>query len=121
MYTTSTATVKRQVVRSLGERADVGALQHIAQSEGDARIRDVAIVTMGTAGGRDQLRALYTKAPVTLKRPIIIGLFNARAEDELIRIAEQERDEALRTEALRRLRLLGTPKARAYLEKVVEK
>jgi hypothetical protein len=56
-----------------------------------------------------------------LKRPIIVGLFNARAEDELIRIAEQERDEAIRTEALRRLRLLGTPKARAYLEKVARK
>ncbi len=121
VYTNSTAIVKRQVVRSLGERADVTALQRIALSEVDGHLRDVAIVTLGTAGGRDQLRLLYAKASADVKRPIIIGLFNARAEDELIRIAEQERDQALRDEALRRLRLLGTPKARAYLEKVAQK
>ncbi len=118
VYITSTARVKRQVVRSLGERSDVSALQRIAQSEVDAHLREVAIVTLGTAGGRDQLRTLYGKVPSSVKRPIIVGLFNARAEDELIRIAEQERDDTLRREALMRLRLLGTPKARAYLEKV---
>ena len=35
---------------------------------------------------------------------------------ELIRIAEQEHDPAIRAEAISRLRLLGTPKAKAYLE-----
>ena len=121
VYTTRTARVKRQVVRSLGERSDVSALQRIAQSEVDVHLREVAIVTLGTAGGRDQLRTLYGKVPSSAKRPIIVGLFNARAEDELIRIAEQERDDALRREALMRLRLLGTPKARAYLEKVLQR
>jgi hypothetical protein len=57
------------------------------------------------------------RAKVDLKRPIVIGLFNARAEDELIRIADQEKDPAIRAEVLTRLRLLGTAKARAYLEK----
>jgi hypothetical protein len=47
------------------------------------------------------------------KRAIIIGLFNARAETELRRIAEEERDEGLRQEAQARLRLLGmTPSKR---------
>lgn len=121
VYTSSTSVVKRQVVRSLGERADVNALQRIAQSEADTHLREVAIVTLGTAGGRDQLRALYSKMPSIAKRPIIVGLFNARAEDELIRLAEQERDTTLRREVLIRLRLLGTPKARAYLEKDARK
>ncbi len=48
---------------------------------------------------------------------MIDGLLNARAEDELIRIAEQERNEAVRAEVLRRLQMLGTAKARAYIEK----
>lgn len=121
VYTSSTPVVKRQVVRSLGERSDVTALQRIAQSEVDAHLREMAIITLGTAGGREQLRTLYIKAPAMAKRPIIVGLFNARGEDELIRIAENERDENLRREALLRLRLLGTPKARAFLEKVGEK
>ena len=33
---------------------------------------------------------LYAKAAADAKRPIIVGLFNAQAEDELIRIAERE-------------------------------
>ena len=45
------------------------------------------------------------------KRPILVGLFNAQADDELIRIAEQERDGKAREEVLAKLRLLGTPKA----------
>jgi HEAT repeat protein len=121
IYDSSNLAVKRQVVRSLGDRADVIALQRIALSEVNAHLRDVAIVTLGTAGGRDQLRTLYSKVPVTAKRPIIVGLFNAGGEDELIRIAEQERDSLLRQEVLMRLRLLGTPKARAYLEKEGER
>ena len=46
-----------------------------------------------------------------------MGLFNARAEDELIRIADEEKDPQLRGEVLPRLRLLGTAKARDYLLK----
>jgi HEAT repeat protein len=121
VYTTSSDLVKRQVVRSLGERADVSALQRIAQSESNAHLRDIAIVTLGTAGGGDQLGLLYARVPRIAKRSVIVGLFNARAEDELIRVAEQERDESLRREALMRLRLLGTPKAKAYLERVSRK
>ena len=45
------------------------------------------------------------------KRPILVGLFNAQADDELIRIAEQEHDGKAREEVLAKLRLLGTPKA----------
>ena len=76
-----------------------------------------ARVTLGQAGGRDQLRVLYQTASGDARRAIIVGLFNARAEDDLIRIAGQERDARLRAEAISYLRLLGTPKAKAFLEK----
>jgi len=74
-------------------------------------------VRLGQAGARDQLVRFYGRASADLKRPIIIGLFFARADDELIRIADHEREAPIRIEVLTRLKLLGTDKARAYLEK----
>jgi hypothetical protein len=121
VYSTGNERVKYQVVMSLGQRDAAPALMRIAQSESDQRLRDVAIVTLGQAGGRDQLVTLYARASAPAKRPIIIGLFNAQADDELIRLAERERDPQARQEILSRLRLLGTPKAILYLEKADRK
>jgi hypothetical protein len=64
---------------------------------------------------------LYGKASSDAKRPIITGLFNAQADDDLIRLAARERDAQAREEILARLRLLGTPKAMEYLEKAPRK
>jgi hypothetical protein len=112
---TANEQVKTQVVTSLAQREAAPALFKIVQSEKDRRVRDVAIMTLGEAGGRKQLTMMYAKASADTKRPIIIGLFNAQADEELIRIAEPEKDPAAREEVLTRLRLLGTPRAKAYL------
>jgi hypothetical protein len=117
VYETASEPVKIQVVSALAQRDAAAALMKIAQSESDRSVRDMAIVTLGQAGGREQLTMLYAKAAVDAKRPIIVGLFNAQAEDELIQIAEHEKDPAIREQALAQLRLLGTPKAKAYLAK----
>ena len=117
VYNSGDSPVKLQVVTSLGERSERAALLHIVEAERDPHVKATAIVTLGQAGGGEQLRLLYKRAGADAKRPIIIGLFNARAEDELIRIAEEEKDPQLRDEALLRLRLLGTPKAKEYLQK----
>jgi HEAT repeat protein len=90
----------------------------IAQSETDPRLRNAAIVTLGQAGGRAQLNSLYARSTAETKRPIIVGLFNAHADAELIRIADKERDPAIRAEILNSLRLLGTPLAKQYLVQV---
>jgi HEAT repeat protein len=116
VYTIGNPRVKYQVVTSLGERSATTALLRIAETEKDRKLRETAIIHLGQAGAREQLERFYAGARVELKKPIIEGLFNARAEDALIRIAQQERDEAIRSEVLTRLRLLGTAKARAYLE-----
>jgi hypothetical protein len=87
----------------------------IAQSETDARVRNVAIYTLGEAGGRQQLAMLYAKADPDAKGPVLLGLFNAQADEELIQIAEREKDPVLREQALSQLRLLGSAKAKAYL------
>ncbi len=117
VYATATEGVKLQVVTALAQRDAAPALMKIAQSESDKRVRDFSIVTLGEAGGRQQLAMMYTKAAPDAKRPIIVGLFNAQAEDELIQIVEREKDPAVREEALSQLRLLGTAKAKAYLAK----
>lgn len=117
VYTTSAPRVKYQVVHSLGERRATSALMQIVQRESDRRLQETAILRLGQAGGRQQLRQFYERAAASLKGPIIVGLFNAGAEDELIAIAQSERDETIRREALTRLRLLNSAKARAYIEK----
>lgn len=120
VYANSDLAVKMQVVTSLGERAERTALLQIAKAEKDPSVKATAIMTAGQAGGpevREQLRLLYKQVGMDAKRPIILGLFSARAEDELIRIADEEKDPQLRAEALMRLRLLGTPRAKAYLQK----
>jgi hypothetical protein len=117
VYLTATEGVKYQVVTALAQRDAAPALMKIVQSETDKRVRDFSIIAMGEAGGRQQLTMMYAKATAEAKRPIIVGLFNAQAEDELIQIAEREKDPAVREEVLLQLRLLGTPKAKAYLAK----
>lgn len=117
VYVIGKPRVKYQVVSSLGDRFATGELLRIVQSESDSHLREAAIVTLGRAGGREQLYLLYRRASPEAKAPIIRGLFNARAETELIEIAKREKDLALRREVLKNLRLLGTPKAKEYLEK----
>jgi HEAT repeat protein len=121
VYAISNARVKSEVVTSLGEQSATMALMRIAQSEPDRSLRDHAIVTLGEAGGQDQLRILYRRAGPEVKRPVVMALFNAGAEEELIEIAQRETDPAVRQEVLTRLRLLGTPRARAYLESIKQK
>ena len=111
-------TGQAQVVVSLGERADASSLFHIAQSENDDRLRDTAIVTLGKVGGREQLRVLLARASKETRLAVIRGLFLARDDDGLIHVAEQEKDPELRSEVLSRLKLIGTPKAKEYLQSV---
>lgn len=116
VYRSGNPRVKHQIVSSLGERAATSALMRIVETESDRRLQESAIVRLGQAGAREQLRRFYSRARPELKRPIIDGLFNARADVELIGIAEQERDEGIRNMAMMRLRLLGTAEARTFLD-----
>jgi hypothetical protein len=118
VYSTGESAVKRQVVKSLGERRERTVLLRIAQSETNAELRSRAILTLGQIGGTEQLRLLYGRVGAQAKRTVILGLFNARADGDLIQIAERERSRVLREEIFTQLRLLGTPRAKEYLLKV---
>ena len=121
LYATAIGPVKLQIVKSLAERSEKAPLLRIAESEKDGTLRFSAINGLGQAGGAPQLALLYKSATVQIKRPIIIALFAARADVELIRIADTENDAELKKEAFERLRLLATPKAKDYLQKASEK
>jgi HEAT repeat protein len=124
VYATANELVKLQVVRSLGERAEKGALLRIAQSEKDGRVRYIAFECLGQAGEVEHLAKMYKSASRPGKRSIIVGLFIARADGSLIQIADAESragDQELRANVLERLRVLGTPRAKEYLQKVSEK
>jgi HEAT repeat protein len=118
VYWAADLRIKQQVVISLGDRADAGALVTIAEGERDRGVRESAIIALGRVGGRGPLRELYWKVGGPLRQSIIIGLSSARDDEGLIRIANEEKDAQLRTEALSRLKLLGTPRAKTYLATV---
>ena len=110
--------VRIAAIRELGrfqEGTFTTALAGIARGESDPVVRDTAIVTLGRSGARSQLRTLYTQVPGSARFSVINALFNAKDEDELIRIATNERDQRLRTSARQQLRLLATPKAVKFL------
>ena len=116
--------VRLAAVREMARFATAKAtleLQLIARTDANATVRNTAILSLGRAGGREQLRALYGQATPDARAAILTALFNARDEDELIRIATTEEDTTLRAQARRQLALLGTPKARAFLAKAVSR
>ena len=107
--------VKRQVVSSLGARADAPALMHIATTEQDMAVRDNAILALGRTGARPELRTLYVRSDSSLRPVVLSALFSAKDDEGLIQIVRTERDSALRQRALQQLKILATPKAEAFL------
>jgi hypothetical protein len=108
--------VKRQVVTSLGDRADDSSLFHIVKTETDSGVRNTAIMTLGRIPtARPQLRVLYGQAPADSREAVMTALLAARDDDELIRIASTEKNPVLRQRARQLLRLLATPKAIKFL------
>jgi hypothetical protein len=118
VYSTANAPVKLQVVVSLGERADASSHFRFSTSENYGSVRDAAILTLGRAGGREQQRVLFPRASRETRRAIVRSLFLARDDDSLIALAGQETDPTVRAEMLSRLRMMDTPKAKAYVESV---
>jgi hypothetical protein len=108
--------LRRQVVSSLGDRADNASLLRIVKSEPEPAVRDFAIRTLGRTGARDQLRLLYPQTPHESRPALLSALLATKDDDELIRIARTEQDAALRARARQLLRLLSTPKAVKFLD-----
>jgi HEAT repeat protein len=115
LYSSASSPVKTQVIRALGTARQPQSLMRIVQSEEERALRESAVAALGQAGARPQLVMIYRQQP-DLRLPAIAALFAAAGEDELIAIARSERDAKLREEALARLTLFGTPRAKAFVE-----
>jgi hypothetical protein len=121
VYVTADEPLKFQIVQSLGDIEAPMPLLRIVETEKEPKVRYVALNNLGRAGAVPQLAAMYkTMKTFEAKQSIIVGLFNARADEELIVIADVERTRSprLRNEVIQRLRLLQTPKAVEYVKRV---
>ncbi|MGH9409511.1 MAG: hypothetical protein ACRD1V_08655 [Vicinamibacterales bacterium] len=112
---TSSPSVKREVVASLGKRADSPALLRIVSNESNLLVRNTAIMTLGRVAPGPELHALYAKARPESRAAVLSALFNAKDDADLIEIARSEKDPALRRRAREQLEMLATPKALAFL------
>jgi hypothetical protein len=124
VYMDATLPVKMQIVNTFGERAEQTPLVKIVQAEKDGAVRFGAMAKLAQVGGFVRVAGIYKSASPEGKRSIIRGLFVARADVALIQIADEERasgNEELCGDALERLRMLDTPKAKAYLQNVSKK
>jgi hypothetical protein len=117
LYASGSEPVKVQVLRSLGRARQALPLMQLARAESERSLREMAVVALGQAGARMQLAMLYRQQP-DLKLPVIAALFAAAGDDELIAIAQRERDATLRAEAISRLKRLGTPRAKEALRRL---
>ena len=115
LYQRGSEELKTEVIRSLGTAGSLMPLADIARGERDRALRELAVAQMGRFGARVELAKLYADADPQLKPAVINALFSAVGDDELIRIARTERDPRLRAEVIARLKLLGTPAARAFV------
>ncbi len=117
LYVSGTNPVKVQVLRSLAAAGQTQPVLKLARGESERGLRETAVAALGRAGARAQLATLYRQQP-DLRLPVITALFTAGGEDELIDIAQTERDVRLRDEVVSRLKLLGTPRAKAVVERL---
>lgn len=115
LYVSGSEPVKVQVLRSLGRARQARPLMQLARREREPSLKETAVAALGEAGARAQLATLYLQRP-DLKLSVIIALFTAAGEDELIAIVRRERDPRVRAEAVARLKLLGTPRAMAVVK-----
>ena len=119
VYVTANEPVKWQIAKSLGDLQQPAPLLQIIRTEKEGRILSTALISLGRAGAVDQLASFYKTASVANKRSIIEGFVSARAETQLIRVADLEKkgNPELRRVALERLKLFDTVQARAYLDR----
>jgi tetratricopeptide (TPR) repeat protein len=95
--------VKREIIRSLMVSRGRDVLFNLAKSEKDPSLRVEAIRQLGVMKATDQLAQLYASESADNKVEIIRALMVAGASDKLLDLARNEKDPAVRGEAIRNL------------------
>jgi tetratricopeptide (TPR) repeat protein len=100
----SDAAVKREIIRSLMVSQARDPIFALAKTESEPSLRAEAIRQLGVLKAVDQLNQLYTSATAREEKSEIIRSFMvAGASDKLMDLAKNEKDPALRGEAIRNL------------------
>jgi len=113
---TSSADVKKEILRAYMVAGAKQPLYAAAKAEKDARLRADAIRQLGVMGATHELQEMYrSESSPAVKKTIIESLFVGGNADVLLGIARNESDPTLRATAVRTLGLLGAERSGATL------
>lgn len=103
--------VKRSVLHGFMVSGNRQAVLSLAKTESNQDLRLEAIRQLGVMGGTADLMQLYTPdAPVEVKRAVLHGLFIGGNSEKILDIARNDKDPAMRREAIRQLGVMGRSK-----------
>ncbi len=100
--------VKRSILHGYMVSGSRDMVLSIAKTESNPELRVDAIRQLGVMGGSAELLQLYTPdAPFEVKRAVLQGLFVGGQADKILEIARNDKDPAMRREAIRQLGPMG--------------
>jgi HEAT repeat protein len=126
-HETSNTQIKANIINALVAAGSRGAeaLKTIASSEQDPELRKKAVRNLGVTGGSSAgptLVAVYQKSPdAGTKKAALEGLFIAGDAHDLVTLAKDEKDPALKQAIVQQLSVMRNPEANAYLVEILNK
>jgi len=116
---------KEAILQALGVAGNSDELIHIATTEGDSKVRERAIRTLGPFGGakaRPALVQIYSneKDP-GLRRAAIQSLFVLGDATDLVALARKETNPELKRALVQQLSLMDNKEARDYMLEILNK
>jgi len=124
---TNNAQIKANIINAFVASGTKGAdaLKTIASSEQDPELRKKAVRNLGVTGGSSAgptLVAVYQKSPdAGTKKAALEGLFIAGDARDLVTLAKEEKDPALKQAIVQQLSIMRSPEATAYLVEILNK
>jgi len=124
---TNNAQIKANIINAFVASGTKGAdaLKTIASTEQDPELRKKAVRNLGVTGGSSAgptLVAVYQKSPdAGTKKAALEGLFISGNASDLVTLAKEEKDPALKQAIVQQLSLMRSPEATAYLVEILNK
>ena len=124
---TNNAQIKANIINAFVASGTKGAdaLKTIASSEQDPELRKKAVRNLGVTGGSSAgptLVAVYQKSPdAGTKKAALEGLFISGDARDLVTLAKEEKDPALKQAIVQQLSIMRSPEATAYLVEILNK
>jgi HEAT repeat protein len=122
---TSSTNDKQEILQAFGVAGDVDTLIRIATTDGDSKVRERAIRSLGPFGGEKAgpvLAQIYTneKEP-ELRRTAIQSMFVLGDATDLIALARKETDPEMKRRLVEQLSVINSKEARDYMLEILNK